>query len=85
MLKNFAWGIRNSWALKSAIPLIQNRRDRALKSCTLNPESTAWHLESQTVLKSLIWGEALHTIPSHKWTGQMDHSSNKQILQTQPG
>ena len=68
-----------SWALDSGIQLkesgipltigIQNRSStdwQRLESSTWNPESTAWNLESKTVLGFLTWGESPLKNPPHR-------------------
>ena len=55
---------RKPWLLQSEIQLKESRVSvtktgiRCLESGMRNPESRAWNLKSNTVLNSLIWGDA---------------------------
>ena len=55
--------------------------DKDLESSTWNPESTAWSLESKTVLGSLRWGD---TAAVRGWwqTAVLSQAVRKQLSQT---
>ena len=63
------FGIFNSGKAESGIPLtIGIPLTRIPESRTCNPESTAWHQQSKTVLDYLTLGDTVITYPSPKPT-----------------